>query len=46
MDEAWPTVPAADLLTLAAKFDRLLKWKNELADFLPEFRSLFHSGSA
>jgi curved DNA-binding protein CbpA len=46
MDEAWPAVSAADLLAMATRFDRLLKWKSELADFLPEFRSLFHSGSA
>jgi curved DNA-binding protein CbpA len=45
MDEIWPAVSVADLLTLAAQFDRLLKWKSELADFLPEFRSLFRSGS-
>lgn len=46
MDEVWPAVPGPDLLTLAARFDRLLKWKSDLADFLPEFRSLFRSGSA
>ena len=46
MDEAWPAVAAADLLALAARFDRLMKWRCELADFLPDFLSLFRSGSA
>ncbi|HEY8904323.1 MAG TPA: J domain-containing protein [Chthoniobacterales bacterium] len=46
MDEAWPTVSAADLQALATRFDRLMKWRSELADFLPEFRSLFRGGSA
>lgn len=46
VDEAWPEVPVSDLLILAARFDRLLKWKRELGDFLPELRSLFRSGSA